>query len=465
MSLNLEINSFTSLDFSDAQEAAVSERSRLNHLKPIGVGTPHVESFTSYVARLAASHHVTVLSLIKKEIIPALPERSGSTIHRITYGPNARVINGMGTAPKHWSTALAGLTHREDLDSLSMQRWWELLPPSEVLRPERAWCPDCFEEWRVKDATIYEPLIWFLRPVQLCLYHMKVLANRCPYCSERLPTLSTYYRVGYCSNCMKWLGKSQNHAAHAESTPQTGEMLWQLWVSENVGELLALSTEIPLINKKLVADIFKGLLNKAPRGSMRGFAKWLGIPIQTLKHWCSGRSLPRLTTLLYICRALDVRLVEFITKDNIADDIEIASTNPNIFYEKRINSRRNKDSIREALEAATTSTEVPPPSLLAVARRLKIDAWDLHSMFPGLCKRISARRKQYRRESKSKNFREACEDVRQISLELHNEGIEPTRGRVETRMSKSGYFLNKEVKDALAGIRHELGYENTKSRE
>src|SRR5260370_16980864 len=45
-------------------------RSCLYSLEPIGVGTRYVESFTSYVARLAGRHSVTPKALITRVILP-----------------------------------------------------------------------------------------------------------------------------------------------------------------------------------------------------------------------------------------------------------------------------------------------------------------------------------------------------------------------------------------------------------
>lgn len=47
-------------------------RSRLYRLEPIGIGTPEVESLSSYLNRLAQAHCVTVTTLIRHELLPRL---------------------------------------------------------------------------------------------------------------------------------------------------------------------------------------------------------------------------------------------------------------------------------------------------------------------------------------------------------------------------------------------------------
>ncbi|KOP26530.1 hypothetical protein AMR41_09940 [Hapalosiphon sp. MRB220] len=52
----------------DLERPKIPPRSSLFHLEPIGIGTPYVESITSYVARLAEAHSVAVGTLIAAEI-------------------------------------------------------------------------------------------------------------------------------------------------------------------------------------------------------------------------------------------------------------------------------------------------------------------------------------------------------------------------------------------------------------
>lgn len=47
----------------DMNIPAIPPRSRLYRLEPVGIGTPYVESLTSYIARLAAEHCVTPKNL------------------------------------------------------------------------------------------------------------------------------------------------------------------------------------------------------------------------------------------------------------------------------------------------------------------------------------------------------------------------------------------------------------------
>jgi hypothetical protein len=61
------------------EKPQLPKRSRLYHLPPVGVGTPFVESLTSYIARLAKSHSVLPGILLSKEIVPLVPKVYRST--------------------------------------------------------------------------------------------------------------------------------------------------------------------------------------------------------------------------------------------------------------------------------------------------------------------------------------------------------------------------------------------------
>ena len=93
---------------------APPRRSRLYSLEPIGIGTPEVESLSSYLNRLAQAHCVTVTALITHELLPhvgtpaparahpAPRPRGGVTRARATSGAPDRLAWG-GSLPRGWT--------------------------------------------------------------------------------------------------------------------------------------------------------------------------------------------------------------------------------------------------------------------------------------------------------------------------------------------------------------------------
>ncbi len=54
------------------EQVEIKPHSRLYHIEPIGVGSPMVESLTSYFTRLAEAHSVPLQKLFLQEILPHL---------------------------------------------------------------------------------------------------------------------------------------------------------------------------------------------------------------------------------------------------------------------------------------------------------------------------------------------------------------------------------------------------------
>jgi hypothetical protein len=39
---------------------------------------------------------------------------------------------------------------------------------NKLLHRKKAWCPQCFQEWRKNRQVVYEPLLWTLSSVNIC---------------------------------------------------------------------------------------------------------------------------------------------------------------------------------------------------------------------------------------------------------------------------------------------------------
>jgi hypothetical protein len=118
----------------------------------MGIGTPLVESLTSYVSWIAEQHCVSNYVLVSREIGPLLDKaylhtignysRLGSSIwQRI-----ARTLNGPNKTTGNWVSVLQALTLRDDLQYLTMLPWSGSIAPRNLIRREQAWCPICYEE-------------------------------------------------------------------------------------------------------------------------------------------------------------------------------------------------------------------------------------------------------------------------------------------------------------------------------
>jgi hypothetical protein len=113
-------------DIEDPVSISIPPRSRLYHLPPIGVGTPRVESLTSYVSRLAQAHSVTTGTLVTRDISYTIEHGKVPTHLCTDYMAAKRAgegVNSLTPTAREWVDALTLLTRRRDLLPLTMLPW------------------------------------------------------------------------------------------------------------------------------------------------------------------------------------------------------------------------------------------------------------------------------------------------------------------------------------------------------
>ncbi|MEH2041481.1 TniQ family protein [Nostoc sp.] len=192
----------------------IPQRSRLFCLEPVGVGTPHTESLSSYLNRLAQEHCLTAQKLIMGEIALLILENEDKSklleksVSYLLGNSDAKpAINGMREMTGKLVTVLEELTMREDLRFLTLLSWKGMIYDKGLFRNYRAWCPCCWEEWMQENKIIYEPLLWSFKDVEFCLIHKQRLIEQCPHCGSCFPVMARLSPAGFCSRCYGWLGQ------------------------------------------------------------------------------------------------------------------------------------------------------------------------------------------------------------------------------------------------------------------
>ena len=281
----------------------IPPRSVLYHLSPIAVGTPWVESLTSYLARLAEAHSISCGMLLKCLLLPCVPKvqwrcqvegkRSPTGVASAPYG--AYFINGLGVSPGLWVRTVEAMTCCRNMECLTMLKWRHIFSYQGLLRKRRAWCSACFEDWSSSAKPIYEPLAWALRPFSVCPTHRQALSQVCPNCHRRMPVLSGTLRVGYCSRCKKCLRASGRDHKETSPPPRGGpnEDAW-LWMSRAIGDLLAASLSLgDPPTPTLMRQNIQCCIDKVAGGNLCGFARFAGVSPQGIEDWLDGNTVPR----------------------------------------------------------------------------------------------------------------------------------------------------------------------------
>ncbi|HEY9611241.1 helix-turn-helix domain-containing protein [Allocoleopsis sp.] len=451
------IQAYANEELWSPEKLQLPERSRLYHLLPVAIGTPFVESLTSYIARLAESHSVLPSVLISKEITPYLKKvfakRLSSRRLRALFD-RARALNGTGDIAMDFVQALETLTLRSDLCFLTLLNCASILPPRGLFRAYKAWCPACYQKWRLSRQVVYEPLLWAIEAVKVCPQHHQPLCLYCPYCHKQSLLLEWHSCSGYCSVCGKWLGKLGTSCDFLErGTLSPEELTRQNWTANTIGELI---TVVPRLSSPLprgnVAEAMRTVVNLVTKGNIAAFASRLGIPKNTLWMWHTGKALPQLDVLLKICYCLEISLLDFLVPEKVANQpLKISiQKSPEQSHNKRISPKCfNSDRVEEVLLATLAISKQPPPTMKEVAQQLGYDRRTISRHFPELCRAISTRSQSYRKALRLTEVEQSCQEVQQIALELLNRGVQPSEARVSELMSKPGYLRYQAVRAAL----------------
>jgi len=230
---------------------AIPKRSRLFSLSPEGVGTPYTESLTSYLNRLAKEHCLTPRQLIMSDVAPLMVSKNFDTSFRnkkvssVFANSDAKpALNGMKAKTQNLTQVMSDLTQRRDIKFLSFLSWKGIIDDRNLFRQYRAWCPQCFEQWRQEQKIIYEPLLWSLREVDYCPSHNCKLINECPHCHFNLPVIANYLQIGYCSNCKLWLGNKMVVHENIIIKIDSEDIQWNQYKINALGELIGISNKL-----------------------------------------------------------------------------------------------------------------------------------------------------------------------------------------------------------------------------
>jgi transcriptional regulator with XRE-family HTH domain len=444
--------------------------SRLYHLKPIGMGSPFVESLTSYVTRLAEAHSILSRTLVTDEILPRLNEshlyhNDHPTYDHLTkFWKQSAFLNGTSIQARDWVQAMEQLTLRRDLRFLTMLTWSSVLSSRGLLRRTQAWCPACYQEWRESKQVIYQPLLWQLSVIAACPRHCLQLHLCCPYvdCGQAFSPLTPRSQIGYCPQCGRWLGNVLSSTGDKQTLSEE-EHERQRWVSTAVGELLAAAPRFPEPpRQEVIARTITAHVNGVMKGNFSVFARRLTVHRRTVWEWGQGTQIPQLDTLLHLCAYFGTSPVLFF-KERAPEATPTHMQEPEgkqpVQKPKKRFRRFETERLRCALEAALQDEVEPPPSMREVARRLQYDSSHLYKHFPDLCRAIATRYRAYQQKQRHIRLEQICKRVQQTVQALHEQGDIPSERKVGKRLKSRGVLKENEVRTVLYKARREQGWQ------
>lgn len=426
-------------------------RSRLYNLEPVGLRAGQVESLTGYVARLAGAHTITLATLFGWEITPLIDRKHiHQTVSRsnknaalvASFRPMARAVNGTGITARDFVAALQKLTLRDDLHCLTMITWRYIISHRHLTRAWRAWCPSCYEEWRIRDEILYEPLLWSLEAVNACTRHQRRLRSQCQSCRKTLHPLASRFRPGYCSVCDGWLGESLEKITSAEEQIRSEELEWQELTVEQIGSLLAAAPDTEAPPKTVISESISRCIERAKNEF--AFARQLKLPQTSLNEWKRGESVPQLDKLLKVCFHAEVSLLDFVLgkiperpkSKNRGERLEDASHVKVPLHFRRW-TELEVETARITLESLLQVN--PPLPMVEIARRVGRAAGSLYGKFPELCGEAVIRYEEYQRECRQefwKSVRRSLENAIQENAPPSVEAVARSLGCSRTVLTK-----------------------------
>lgn len=436
----------------DALESPPMVHSRLYALEPMGIGTAQVESLTSYLGRLAVAHRVSVSKLMVEEIAPVFrPPKTRASFFSSNSGGLLRVND----LSKELIWVLQRLTGRLDLPYLTILPWAQLMATQETVRSYRAWCSGCLEEQRTQGQMVYEFLWWSFQPIQICPQHAQPLQTHCPHCGQPQAWLAARSNAGYCSACQTWLGLVPDPHTLKLPAMTDFELEWQHWLVEAMGELLAAGPtlrHVPL-GERLVAGL-SNYCAQVAGGNVTHFAKILtahkfDISATYLYQWLVGGNQPPWQLLLQFCFCLRTKPLALLTNQTALSPplplrtlAFLPSPDP-----QPIKPAVIRDQLEATLKAIIAANEDPPPSLNEVSRRLhQTGTNSLTKYFPEQCAIIVERYRAYRQAKKEERLRFFREKVRQVTFDIHAQGVYPSTTRVDKQLGKHASMRNPDVR-------------------
>ena len=372
-------------------------RSRLYHLAPIGVGTPMVESLTSYICRLAAAHSVTPWMLVTREVSPLasvstlqLQNRPGGASCSVFVKAASSSLISNGRISAEAISVLEKLTGQTGLASLTLLFTEGRLSSRDLLAAHQRWCPQCLQSWLDQGKPVYFPLIWNFQHVKVCLTHQRELEHRCPHCDCQVQPLARRLVAGFCPHCLCWLGSPVSKPA---SITEEQSITFQ-----HIQQLLMGAAAIQADGEggwcRSIDWLIKNWFKHA-----EGFAHDIGVHPSSVRGWLAN-GLPSLTSVLSLALQLRVSLM-YLLLGNIGVlesleprsrlDLQVVGDNF-----KRHHKKHDVKHLKEVLDQAVASDAVPPISLASISRQTGVHLSFLSRKFPIQSAGIKERYRAYR---------------------------------------------------------------------
>jgi len=408
----------------------VPERTTLIPLQPIGVGTTHVESLSSYFQRLADWHAVSPKLLAREFVLPRLGFNNRVGEVQADRYWRSSFFNGIGEVPHRWCRILSDLTGVAGLHRLTLVPLQGLTNLYGSASDTRRWCPRCLDESE-RAGLPYGQLLWEIGCVKACPKHEMLLVSE-HGCNEEeaIRPLRLKPLPHLCRSCGGSLSLPPT-----QSLERAEE--FDVDLAKTIGELLAshLFAEGPRESGRTICDFLFEAITKCDGGCGMGAVRRLGANKADVSGWVHKKHLPSLPQAATIARAYGVPLADAL----LGKGTEHLRTMPWVqlngkptFKTNRLGfmSSGNPEANLRRLLASST-----PPSEALAASWLGTRADLLRHQYPELCHALAERHAEWVTQEANRKRDERLILVKAIVEQMACEGEIPTISKLEKRLT------------------------------
>lgn len=227
-----------------------------------------------------------------------------------------------------------------------------------------------------------------------------------------------------------------------------------IYDTKAISELISESwTQSSQPSRDHIRQVLQQWSERLTQGSVRPFAKLLGIPHRSMFEWLSGESIPTLGSLLSMCNTVGVPLTSVLSGSECEYTPMIVRHQP-----PRRTGKGKKPRVFNALQVQLALRDAllssPPPAMKRVAKQIGFHPALLYRHFPADCRSIGRRYLEYQRLQRKNRISALCEEVRGIVRAAVAEGKPPTVRIVHSK--RPGCLADPEVYRAWREIVDEL---------
>ena len=442
--------------------------------KPLGAGTPLVESLSGFLGRLALARDLLPSVICNELVRPLVPEgiRGDSYWLGGLSGQNGLVWDDCCDFTEALVGALTELTAFDDLALHTFLPWRPVLSSERgyvLRRRHRRWCASCLGGWRADGVEPWEPLIWRVELARRCPVHRTPFSEVCPACGSSQGFPPGWVSCDTCRNCGHKLEVGDPLYTSGIGLLTRQEDWWEWRVSWLVGRMLSAQEEMAAFaSPRGFLTLLDRVRHRRGLRSIRSLSVHLGVDYTRLQRWLKNEPW-RFESFLRVCSEVGADPLavavfphrEFSVSGETGGGVWCGAQLPARQRRSRHSPCRSWDAARwkrvaEKLYEFLEGPERGRHSMWAVSRSLEISPGTLKNRYPKEYAKLVAQHEKYKQRQRKQRRRKHEEKLRKGFEMCIRKGLHPRQDLVFKFAGLSPiYGMNREYGPIWRKLRRE----------